>query len=137
LAIYNVVVVSHIDNDIGKIIKQKRIFSNLTLTELGNIANVSPSHLARIERRERFPSAKVLQKIAKPLGFSENELFMIAGFLSEPSKGELDINNTEHKLRQLDPIVAQTLASESIEVQRSVIGILKLLKSVARSLVGQ
>ena len=38
---------------------------------------------------------------------------------------------------QLDPIVAQILAYESIEIQRYVIGIIKLLKNIARSLVSQ
>src|SRR4030067_2652577 len=68
--------------NLGKIIKQQRLMVPLTLQELANMSDVSPSHLGRIERGERFPSASILQKIAKPLGFEENELFTLAGYLS-------------------------------------------------------
>ena len=53
-------------NDLGKIIKQQRITIPLTLQELTAKAAVSSSHLGRIERGERFPSAHVLRKIARP-----------------------------------------------------------------------
>jgi len=69
---------------IGLIIKQQRISTPLTLQELSKKAEVSASHLGRIERGERFPSAHILRKIAGPLGFEENELFTLAGYLSTP-----------------------------------------------------
>ena len=70
------------DNDLGRIIKQQRITIQLTLQELAAKAGVSASHLGRIERGERFPSAHILRKIATPLGFEEDELFTLAGYLS-------------------------------------------------------
>jgi len=45
------------------------------------MAGVSASHLGRIERGERFPSGSVLRRIAGPLGFEEDELFTLAGYL--------------------------------------------------------
>ena len=57
------------NSDLGKIIKQQRIKVPLTLQELAAESGVSSSHLGRIERSERFPSARILRKIAKPLGF--------------------------------------------------------------------
>lgn len=133
LANYNVVKMSYNDNHIGKIVKQKRTLISLTLFELGKTAGVSPSHLGKIERGERFPSARVLRKIAKPLGFNENELFMIAGFLSEQYSNEVEMADTQYQYEGLDPLVAQILAKESIEVQRDIIGILSILKILARS----
>ena len=99
----------------------------LTLRELAAKAGVSASHLGRIERGERFPSANILRKIAKPLGFDEDELFMLAGYLS--SGAPLGAESREG----LDPYVAKMLARESVEIQRAVIGILSILKSLAQS----
>ncbi len=124
----------HSSNDLGKIIKQQRITVPLTLQELAAESGVSSSHLGRIERGERFPSARILRKIAKPLGFDEDELFTLAGFLSPQTSGVGEESNSRYANRQLDPYVARMLAEEPPEIQRSVIGILSLLKSVAKGI---
>jgi transcriptional regulator with XRE-family HTH domain len=121
-------------NDLGKIIKQQRITVPLTLQELAVESGVSSSHLGRIERGERFPSARILRKIAKPLGFGEDELFTLAGFLSPQTSGVAEESGTRFNSRQLDPYVARMLADEPPEIQRAVIGILSLLKSVAKGI---
>ncbi|MBA7715326.1 hypothetical protein ES703_124367 [subsurface metagenome] len=120
------------NNDLGKILKQQRITVPLTLQELAAVSSVSSSHLGRIERGERFPSARILRKIAKPLGFDEDELFTLAGFLSPHSPGVAEERSSSYTARQLDPYVAKMLAEEPVEVQRSIIGILSLLKSGAK-----
>lgn len=118
-------------SDIGRLIKQHRVMSELTLRQLSDKSGVSPSHLGRIERGERFPSAHILRKIAQPLGFEEDQLFTVAGYLSPQSQttpeGKTDI-------RKLDPYVARVLSEEPVEVQRTVIAILNILKSVAGGL---
>jgi transcriptional regulator with XRE-family HTH domain len=121
------------NNDLGKIIKQQRITVPLTLQELAAESSVSSSHLGRIERGERFPSARILRKIAKPLGFDEDELFTLAGFLSPQTEGVAEEGRLRFSNRQLDPYVARMLGEEPPEIQRAVIGILSLLKSVAKS----
>ena len=95
---------------------------------------VSSSHLGRIERGERFPSARILRKIARPLAFDEDELFTLAGFLSPKASSGGDESGMHYPGRKLDPYVARMLAEESPETQRAVIGILSLLKSVARGM---
>jgi transcriptional regulator with XRE-family HTH domain len=122
------------NKDLGKIIKQQRITVPLTLQELAAESGVSSSHLGRIERGERFPSARMLRKIAKPLGFDEDELFTLAGFLSPQTSGVAEESTSRYTGRQLDPYVARMLAEEPLEIQRSVIGILSLLKSVAKGM---
>ncbi len=122
-------------NDLGKILKQQRMTVLLTLQELASVSGVSSSHLGRIERGERFPSARILRKIAKPLGFDEDELFTLAGFLSPQTAEVADERGSGYGNRQLDPYVAKVLSEESVEIQRSVIGILSMLKSVARGLI--
>jgi len=121
-------------SDLGKILKQQRITVPLTLQELAAESGVSSSHLGRIERGERFPSARILRKIAKPLGFDEDELFTLAGFLSPQTSGVAEESGARYASRQLDPYVARMLAEEPPEVQRAVVGILSLLKSVARGM---
>jgi len=121
------------NKDLGRILKQQRVALSMTLQELAKTSGVSSSHLGRIERGERFPSARILRRIAGPLGFDEDELFTLAGFLSPQSPGVRD-RSPEYSGRQLDPNVARMLAEEPVEVQRAVIGILSLLKSVARGM---
>ena len=118
-------------NGFGRIIRQRRVMIPLTLQELAKISAVSPSHLGRIERDERFPSARILRKVAKPLGFEEDELFALAGYLS-PQADIIAEAQPSYNNGRLDPYVAKMLAQEPIEVQHAVIGILSLLKSIAK-----
>ena len=127
---YIVLMKLHTENRIGEIIKQQRILIPLTLNELSGESGVSQSHIGRIERGERLPSAHVLRKIAKPLGFEEEELFMLAGFLSAASSEQETFDNSDSHFRKIDPFVADNLSRESIEVQRVVIGIFRLLKYI-------
>lgn len=94
------------------------------------MSGISSSHLGRIERGERFPSGHILRKIAKPLGLEESELFSQAGFLSpkSPVAGGVMGNN----VTRVDPYVAAMLSQEPINVQRTIIAILTILKSIAR-----
>jgi transcriptional regulator with XRE-family HTH domain len=103
----------------------------LTLRELALATGISASHLGRIERGGRFPSASVLRQMARPLGFEEGELFQLAGYLSPRPMGVKEAGVT-YSGGQLDPYVRQMLSQEPVEVQRAVVGILTILKSVAR-----
>jgi len=120
-------------NHLGRIIKQRRVTVPLTLQELAVSSGVSSSHLGRIERGERFPSARILRKIATPLGFEEDELFTFAGYLSPQPPGVAEAN-PEYMSGRLDPYVARVLSQEPVDVQRAVIGILTILKSIAKSM---
>jgi transcriptional regulator with XRE-family HTH domain len=122
----------YLNSELGRILKQQRVTMPLTLQELAAESGVSSSHLGRIERGERYPSARILRKIARPLGFDEDELFTLAGFLSPQPAGVAEDAGKRYNSRQLDPYVSKMLAEEPVEVQRAVIGILSLLKSVAK-----
>ena len=122
--------------NLGSILKQRRVMIPLTLRKVASAAGISSSHLGRIERGERFPSASILRKIAKPLGFEESELFSLAGYLSPPSAG-IEEGKVEYIRGQLDPYVSKMLSEEPVEVQRTVIGILSILKSIVKALKGE
>jgi len=126
--------VNDYENKLGKILKQQRLAAPLTLQELSAATRVSSSHLGRIERGERYPSARILRRIAKPLGFDEDELFTLAGFLTPQDVSLGDENQTGYTHRHLDPTVARMLAEEPVEVQRAVLGILSIMKTISHSM---
>ena len=137
LANYNTIEVTMIDSsNLGKIIKQQRVAMELTLKELSAVSAISSSYLGRVERGERFPSAHVLRKIARPLDFDESELFGLAGYLSPKSSGIAE-GSHEYSGSRLDPYVARVLAQEPPDVQRAMVGILTILKSMAKGTVPQ
>ncbi len=119
------------DVNLGEFIRDRRVALSLTREELGVRSGVSGVHVARIERGERFPSARVLRRLAGPLGLSEDELFRLAGFLPRRTPEEAD-EIPDYRADRIDPVVAAMMAQEPVEVQRAAIGILVTLKSIAR-----
>jgi len=119
--------------EFGEMLRQQRVMASLTLGELAERSGVSASHLGRIERGERFPSGRILRRLARPLGFEENELFALAGYLS-PASSTVAEEGPAYVGRQLDPYVARMLSQESVDVQRAVIGILSIMKTIAGSM---
>jgi len=69
-------------NKLGRTIRQRRISAPFSLNGLAKATGISTGHLSRIEKGQRNPSARVLHKLAEPLGFRESELFVLAGYLS-------------------------------------------------------
>ena len=117
------------NNDLATMIRQQRVMKRLTQKQLSEMSGVSASHLGRIEREERFPSAHILGKIAQPLGFEESELLILANYLSpQPSGVE------RPSVGQLDPYVAAVLSQEPVEMQRTLVTILIILKSMAKGI---
>jgi len=110
----------------------QRLMAGLTLQKLSLMSGVSPSHLGRIERGKRFPSAHVLRKIAQPLGFEEDELFALAGYLS-PHRHSVAESRPPYSSGELDPYVATVLSQEPLEVQRTVLVILSILKIMTKN----
>jgi len=70
-------------NNLGQALRERRKAKKLNLKQVAERAGVSAPHIARVERGERFPSGRVLRKLAEPLDFSEAELMELAGFLSK------------------------------------------------------
>ena len=111
-------------NEIGKTLKQRRLMLDLTLRELADKSGVSASHLARIERGERFPSGHVLRKIAGALDLDESLLMTMAGYLSPES-------SEKHVYKGLDSYVAKVLSEESVEAQRTMVSLFIILKRLS------
>lgn len=107
-------------------LKRQRVMVPLTLRELAHASGISPSYLGRVERGERFPSARVLRRMASPLGLTESELFTLAGYLAP-----LTTKAERPSVEKLDPYVAAALSQEPVAIQRSVVTILAVLKIMA------
>ena len=65
--------------------------------------------------------------MAQPLGFEVDELLSLAGLLPHILSPA-----NQDDFGELDPYVATVLSQESVEVQRTVIAVLTLLKGIAR-----
>ncbi len=122
--------------EFGRMLRQQRLMIPMTLHNLTRKSGVSPSYLGRIERGERFPSATILQRIARPLGFDVDELFALAGYLSTQPAAVSEAN-PGYSSDRLDPYVYRVLSQEPIAVQRAVIGIISILRSIAKADSGQ
>ena len=122
-------------NKISNIIRQQRILLDLTISELGRKAGVSPSLVGRLERGERFPSARTLRKLAKVLGISEVELLMNADYLSIPASAKKIEEDTQ--IMRLDPKVIFELSKETPATQRAVLTILKMLRGLVAEIASE
>ena len=115
-------------NGIGKMLKRRRGKLRLSRPDLAAKAGVSASHIGRIERAERFPSALTLWKLARPLDFLVVELYIHAGYLSP--KDCAPESGTGAGTAGLDPYVAKVLSREPVEMQCKVVAILSALKPI-------
>jgi len=120
--------ISH--RDIGNIIRQLRLRADMSRVQLGAASGVSTSHLTRIENSQRFPSAKVLRKIAPHLRIGEIELLSLAGYVSADGYEVLG----KPDCTKLDPDVVTLLSQEPVEVQKAVISILSMFKYIAEGI---
>ena len=107
---------------IGSQIKTSRHGRELNLEELSQKTGVSASHIARIERGDRFPSARVLTKMSYSLGFEPAELLSLAGYLPTPNNiCQIPQNGTyldmfvdyERKIGVTDTVIATELISKA------------------------
>lgn len=64
-------------NSMGPRIRELRIERGMTLDELASAANISASHLSRLERGQTAPSFKVAADIAHHIGVKPSELAAI------------------------------------------------------------
>jgi transcriptional regulator with XRE-family HTH domain len=125
-----VVILSIDEQGIGSILKQLRLRADISRMQLSVASGVSPSHLTRIENGQRFPSAKVLRKIAPHLLIGEVELLSLAGYVSVDQYSKLGHPDST----KLDPNVVAVLSQGPVEVQRAVISILSMVKYIAESI---
>lgn len=71
---------------LGDYLRQQRIAAHLSLRQLADLAGVSNPYLSQIERGLRKPSAQVLQRLAKALRISAEQLYVQAGIVN-PADG--------------------------------------------------
>jgi len=124
------------DNNIGRIIKRRRVLLDITQSKLASSAGISSTLIGRVERGKRSPSARTLRKLADALHFDESELLIEAKYLS-PQYSRLIEKNVGTGTMRLDPYVAIELSKEPLEVQRIALAILTMLKSIAVGIISE
>ena len=71
---------------LGDYLREQRVAARLSLRQLAEQAGVSNPYLSQIERGLRRPSAEVLQRLAKALRISAEQLYIRAGIVA-PDEG--------------------------------------------------
>lgn len=66
-----------IETYFGQQVKQLRSACGISQEELSFLANLSTSHVSRLERGVKSPTLGVVQKVAKALGVSVSELMRL------------------------------------------------------------
>lgn len=71
---------------LGEFIRLQREIANLSLRQLGELADVSNAYLSQVERGLYQPSGQVLKGIADALHISAEELYARAGLLDDDAE---------------------------------------------------
>lgn len=74
------------DNQLGRMIKHRRLYIDKSLRALANETGISFSHLSKIERGEHTPSKEMLKILAEHLEVSEYDLLVLAGYQVDAEK---------------------------------------------------
>jgi len=106
---------SKMENNLGAVIKERRKEKKLSLSQLSEVSGVSLSHINRIEKGNRFPSARVLMKLAVLLDFSEIELLKLAGLLSRDE--EVPVYESDERIDRLKYEINKEIADFLASVQ--------------------
>jgi transcriptional regulator with XRE-family HTH domain len=101
-------------NSLSIVLRQQRHMKSIPLHEVAEKSGVSLSYVCRVESEKRFTSACVLHKIAEPLGLEDNELLMLAGYLSPESSTQNVGEAGYYQGRQLYSYVASVLSKSQL-----------------------
>lgn len=95
-------------NSMGPRIRELRIERGMTLDELARSANISASHLSRLERGQTAPSFKVAADIARHIGVKPSELAAIQREQSDVDRALIEALTT----RGLSDDIAQHICDK-------------------------
>ena len=87
-------------------IKKRREFLGISQASLAESVGTSTHYISQIERKIRFPSPEIMERIAVALEFDTPELFSVAPFPPEAIKEfqegvKADISSLESRLESL------------------------------------
>src|SRR5437667_408512 len=78
----------------GRVIRRERQDRHLTIKELGDKAGLSEIYVGEIERGQKYPSAKVLESIAKALDLDIADLLELMAEETETPTGATSVGAT-------------------------------------------
>lgn len=99
-------------NNLGETLKGRREAKGLTLKQVSHMSGVSTAHIGRIENGKRFPTGRILRKLAEPLEFSEVELCKLAGFMSR--------DDSDRQIERIKAEIKRDIAHALVNLYRKV-----------------
>lgn len=103
-------------NNLGQALKGRRKAKKLTLKQVAELSGVHSSHIGRIETGNRFPSGRILRRLAEPLGFTEVEILKLAGFMSR--------DDNDARVDRLKLAIKEETANELISLHQEIADVL-------------
>lgn len=99
----------------GIALKNRRQALNLSLRDVEKMSNVSAALITKLEngKMANFPKALTIKQLSNALKF-DNELFVLANILSDPTHIEKDEKTFEQEFREF-LATKTTLTAENIE----------------------
>jgi len=69
---------TNIKKHLGSNIKYYRVLNGISQAKLAEMVDMATNYLGLIENGRKFPSAKMLERIARALGLDSTELFVLS-----------------------------------------------------------
>lgn len=121
------------DFNFGSYLKEKRKAKKLTLLELSQQANVSKSYISMLENgKTPFPSVKILNKLAPPLGIQTEELKTLISHIRESEIFPVDESSQTETQSNLFVFDVEGLDESDIEKIKEQIELYKLRKRLQK-----
>jgi len=106
----------------GNYLRSQRKLAQLTLRELGELAEVSNPYLSQLERGLHQPSVRVIKSLAKALNLSAETLLAQAAGIFEANGGAPgEVSDTEATIRA-DANLSDEQKAALLQVYRSMAG---------------
>lgn len=80
-----------LNSRLGTFLKSLRKEKKLTLKELSELSGISFAQIGKIERGETHPKKNTILKIAQALSYNQNDLFHLAGYVSDDENTQNNI----------------------------------------------
>src|SRR5687767_3031661 len=94
-------------SELGEFIRMQRQLAQLSLRQLGELADVSNAYLSQLERGLYRPSAHVLKSLAEALELSAEELYRRAGLLVDGERDGAATPSVEEAIRLADDLTPE------------------------------
>ena len=104
--------------DIHEYVRENRIGQQLSIQELSKLSGVSASHISRIERGNRKPSPRTLEKLAPHLSVSYMNLLEVANLIHSTSSEKVSLEEVlmKENLLYKESVITMEIKKQIIQL---------------------